>query len=265
MNSSVLNNLFRIPLSALLLAVSLFSMPLQAAEIRVAVASNFLLPLTALARRYQQETGDKVVISAGSTGKLYAQIVNGAPYDVFLAANEREPARLEKEGYAISGSRFTYARGKLALWDPKGLHQQATVEEVLQAGDYQRLALANPLTAPYGAAALEVLKKLKLDSSTGFKILRGENVSQAYQYAASGAADLGFVALSQLQAVDVKPPGNYWLANENMYSPILQQAVLLKSAQQDMTSKGRPSQSFLNYLQSPKVQAMIEQFGYAIQ
>lgn len=241
----------------------MLSAPLHAAErsdeIRVAVASNFLLPLKSLARIYEQETGEKIVISAGSTGKLYAQIINGAPYDVFLAANSREPERLEKEGFAISGSRFTYARGKLALWSPNDLYDQHTLEDVLKAGNFKRLSVANPSTAPYGAAALEVLKKLELEKSSRFKTLRGENVSQAYQYVATGAADLGFVALSQLNVSNAKPQGSYWIVDENMYAPILQQTVLLKSARQK-----KSSQSFLNYLKSSEGQAMIENFGYGV-
>lgn len=243
----------------LFLFMALLAWQVSAAEIRVAVASNFLLPLKYISRMYQRETGDKVVISAGSTGKLYAQIVNGAPYDVFLAANSREPERLEHEGYAQADSRFTYARGKLALWDAKGLHQQKSLEEVLKAKDYKFLSIANPLTAPYGTAALSVLKSLGLENVSGIKILHAENVSQAYQYVESGAADLGFVALSQLKAGDSKPQGTFWVANENMHAPIVQQAVLLKSA----LNKAQ-AQSFLNYLKSSRVKAVIVNFGYSI-
>lgn len=243
----------------LFLIICLLSHQVVAAEIKVAVASNFLIPLKYIVKVYQQETGEKVIISTGSTGKLYAQIVNGAPFDVFLAANRREPERLEKENYTVHGSRFTYAQGKLALWDPKGLHQQSSVEEVLKAVDYKRLSLANPLTAPYGAAAIAVLQQLKLDKTDKVKFLRGENVSQAFQYVASGAADLGFVALSQLLARSDHQQGSYWVVDEKMHSPILQQAVLMKNTQQKL-----PAQLFLNYLKSSRGQAMIKNFGYGI-
>jgi len=243
----------------LFLLLWMFSSHVFGSEIRVAVASNFLKPLKYIARIYEQETGEKVFISSGSTGKLYAQIVNGAPYDVFLAANSREPQRLEKEGYASNGSRFTYARGKLALWDPKGSYQFATLEQVLKMADYKRLSLANPLTAPYGEAAFSVLKNIGIEKMPQKKILRGENISQAFQYVASGAADLGFIALSQITASGKKLTGHYWEVNENLHQPILQQAVLLTNAGPKIQGK-----KFLNYLKSSKGQAMIETFGYGL-
>ena len=248
------------PLSlSIFLVFFLFSGSLSAAEIRVAVASNFLIPLKYIAKIYEKETGDRVIISAGSTGKLYAQIVNGAPFDVFLAANSREPERLEKEGFALKNSRFTYAKGKLVLWDPKGIYQQETLEQVLANKEIKRLSLANPLTAPYRSAAMSVLQNLKLESSINRKILRGENISQAYQYVASGAADLGFVALSQIKARGNNISGRYWEASESLHSPIVQQAVVLKKA-----SKNIQARSFLNYLKSSKGKAMIENFGYSL-
>ena len=124
--------------------LSMLSGHLLAAEIRVAVASNFLIPIKSIANAYEQQSGDRLIISAGSTGKLYAQIINGAPFDLFLAANSREPLRLEKEGYALDGSRFTYARGKLVLWNPKGIYKQSSFHDVLITADYKRLSLANP-------------------------------------------------------------------------------------------------------------------------
>jgi molybdate transport system substrate-binding protein len=228
-----------------------------AAEIHVAVASNFLLPMQAIAARYEQHSGDRLIISAGSTGKLYAQIVNGAPYDVFLAANSREPERLEQQAYAEAHSRFTYARGQLALWDPRGRYAQTTLKDVLMNAPYQRLSLANPLTAPYGAAAMDVLKTFQLDKNDRTKILRGENVSQAFQYLASGAADLGFVALAQIRTLADNKLGHVWVVDESMHAPILQQAVLLAS------SKHRDqARAFLDYLKSDQGRAMIESFGY---
>lgn len=246
-----------------LVSVSL-SKQVLATEIRVAVASNFLLPMKSIADAYQQETGDRIIISAGSTGKLYAQIVNGAPYDVFLAANSREPERLEKNDYAESGSRFTYAEGRLVLWDAAGRHQQELLAEVLKADDYRRLAIANPSTAPYGAAAFSVLKRFDLEKRSDLKILRGENVSQAYQYVASGAAELGFVALAQLKAHKLEtrkpePVGTYWLVSERLHEPILQQAILLTTARNKQQAL-----AFLDYLKGHKGRAIIENFGYSV-
>ena len=231
---------------------------LLAAEIRVAVASNFLIPIKSIANAYEQQSGDRLIISAGSTGKLYAQIINGAPFDLFLAANSREPLRLEKEGYALDGSRFTYARGKLVLWNPKGIYKQSSFQDVLITADYKRLSLANPLTAPYGAAAMSVLQKLKLDKSNRAKLLRGENVSQAYQFVATGAADLGFVALSQLKAKD-NPQGQFWNIDENLHEPILQQAVLLTRSRDKQTA-----QRFFEYLKGNEGRGIIESFGYGL-
>lgn len=251
--------IFRLSGLFLSLYIWLLSKPLFAEEIRVAVASNFLMPLKQISKVYERETGVKVRISTGSTGKLYAQIVNGAPFDIFLAANRREPERLEKEGFAQNGSRFTYAIGKLALWDPRGIHHQTSINEVLNGGDFKRLSLANPRTAPYGIAAFSVLRQFKLDKTNKIKILRGENISQAYQYVATGAADLGFVALSQLKARGEIKLGRYWLVDESLHAPILQQAVLLNKS-----SHKSDANKFLNYLKGDQGKVMIQNFGYGI-
>lgn len=253
-----MKSVMRLPGLLMFAFVCLQSSQIMAADIRVAAASNFLLPLKYIANVYRQETGDNIIISAGSTGKLYAQIVNGAPFEIFLAANDREPERLVKEGYAFDHSRFTYARGKLVLWDPRGKYQQNDIQDVLKNADYQRLSLANPLTAPYGAAAMSLIQHFKLEQVVEGKVLRGENISQAYQFVASGAADLGFIAFSQLKASD-KLPGRIWLVDENLHEPILQQAVLLKTAGEKL-----PPRKFLNFLKSSKGQALIEHFGYGI-
>lgn len=230
-----------------------------ASGIRVAVASNFLIPIKKLAKAYQRTTGEKISISSGSTGKLYAQIINGAPYDVFLAANSREPERLEKEGYALPGSRFTYARGQLALWSLKAQADNQSIDQVLRSSEYKRLSIANPLTAPYGAAAASVLQSLHLDKQLRRKLLKGENISQAFQYVASHAADLGFVALSQLKVQGDKLPGQFWVVDESMHLPILQQAILLKNTRQKIQAN-----AFMNFLKSPKTQLMIKQYGYGL-
>lgn len=233
--------------------------PLFAAEIHLAVASNFLIPVREIAKIYEKETSNKLIISAGSTGMLYAQIINGAPFDIYLAADSREPERLEKQGYIVDGSRFTYALGKLALWDSKGKFQGKTFQAVLRTAGYKWLSIANPLTAPYGAAAISVLKRVKLYKKLKAKILRGENVTQAYQLVASGAADLGFVALSQLKNPDHVAAGSFWQIDDNLYKPIIQQAVLLKSSHKKIQAE-----KFIEYLQSSKGRTLISRFGYGL-
>lgn len=233
----------------------------QATQVRVAVASNFLMPVQALASFFEQQTGHKVTISSGSTGKLYAQIVNGAPFDIFLAANSREPERLESTGRTIVESRFTYALGRLALWGPQIQGNNKDLKDILNDTTIQRLTIANPATAPYGAAAVEVLKKLGLYNELKQKIIRGENVSQTYQYVASGAAQLGFVALSQLKASQQTTSDNdqdhFWVVDPTLYSPIQQQAVLLKRGGENTAAR-----QFLDFLKSPEVHNAIATYGY---
>lgn len=229
-----------------------------AGQVRVAVASNFLAPARALVTGFEAHGGGRVSLSSGSTGKLYAQIVNGAPFDLFLAANSREPARLERQGRAVAGTRFTYALGTLALWNPA----QATFPEddaiaLLRAGRFRRLAIAHPRIAPYGAAARAVLDALGLEQALSAKLIRGENIAQAYQFVATGNAELGFVALSQL--VDPARPaaGGYWRVNPGLYPPIRQQAVLLSRARDNATARG-----FWDYLHSAGVRATLRGYGY---
>lgn len=238
-----------------------------AGQLRVAVASNFLLPLRSMMVDFEKQTGNILHISSGSTGKLYAQIVNGAPFDVFLAANSREPQRLEEAGMVAKGSRFTYALGQLALWGPHLDVDSNDLKEILISPKVQRLSLANPQTAPYGAAAIETLKKLGVYGTMKAKIINGENVSQAYQYVATGAAQLGFVALSQIkaQAKSKTDTGNdagqhYWVVDKSLYSPIQQQAVLIKSSE-----KNSAAQQFIAYLKSPRGRDAIKAFGYSIE
>lgn len=238
-----------------------------AGQLRVAVASNFLLPLRGMAEDFQKQTGNTMHISSGSTGKLYAQIINGAPFDVFLAANSREPERLEKAGKVVEGSRFTYALGQLVLWGPhleiKSDIKSDDLKTILTSPTVQRISIANPQTAPYGAAAIQALKKLGMYDSLKAKIINGENVSQSYQYVASGATQLGFVALSQIKArtdSDKDTGKHYWLVDKSLYSPIRQQAVLVKEAEQN-----KAAQQFIDYLKSPQGRAAIKTFGYSLQ
>jgi molybdate transport system substrate-binding protein len=232
----------------------------RAEELNVAVAANFLGTLQKLAPMYQQVSGDHLLPSAGSSGQLYTQIKQGAPFDVFLSADSDRPARLEAEGLAVPGSRFTYAIGTLALWSPK----PAVVDsagKLLSSDRYRTISIANPATAPYGAAAQQVLMALglwdKLNSAK--KIVIGENVDQAWQFAATGAADVGFVALSEITR-DGTISGSYWLPPQSMFKPIAQDAVALKRS-----SKGARAQKFLDWLRrDPQAIAAIRAAGYHI-
>ena len=229
--------------------------PAATATITVAVAANFTAAARQLAQAYSASSGDKVLLSFGSTGKLYAQIRNGAPYDTFLAADARRPRLLEQQGTAIKGSRFTYARGKLVLWSP----QPGLVDNkgsVLRTGSFSHLAIANPRTAPYGAAAQQVLAGLGLWNKLQPRLIRGENIAQAYQFVAGGGAALGFVAWSEVHHPGQPLNGSYWDIPSRLYAPIDQQAVLLRD---------RPeSRAFMRYLRSPAAAQVIESFGYTV-
>jgi molybdate transport system substrate-binding protein len=246
--------------SLALILLCAFSLSSAGAEpFRVAVASNFLVPARALADRFEQASGHQSAVVAGSTGKLYAQIVNGAPFDVFLAANASEPKRLEADGKAVTGSRFTYAVGRLVLWsrDP-ALLTASKGADLIRSARFGRLAIANPKTAPYGAAAVQTMQSLGLDLGTlGPRLLLGENVSQAYQFVASGNADLGFVALSQVSNPDRHATGSHWLVPANLHHPIEQQAILLARAEREVRAA-----SFLDYLRGPQARELIARYGY---
>lgn len=228
----------------------------HAAEVSVAVAANFTIPMQKLAAAFENETGHKAVLSFGSTGKFYAQIKNGAPFQVLLAADDETPARLEREGLAVAGTRFTYAIGKLVLWskqpgfvDNKG--------EVLRNGIFKHIAVADPKLAPYGAAAMETLGKLGLLQNLQARIVQGENIGQTYQFVATGNAELGFVALSQVMSDGRITEGSAWVVPENLHAPIRQDAIVLA------TGKGNPAAAALAaYLRGDKARAIIRSFGY---
>ena len=228
---------------------------LSAETIRAAVASNFARVLAELSQRFEQSTGHKVLLAHGSTGKHYAQIVNAAPFELFFAADAARPERLEEEGRAIAGSRFTYAVGKLVLWSPKpGLVDPAGT--VLGRGEFARLAIANPDLAPYGRAAREVLERLGLWSVVKEGAVRGENIGQTFQFVRSGNADLGFVALSQLRRPGHAIEGGYWEVPQSLYTPIAQQAVLLR--------ENRTARDFLAFVRNDASLALIRDYGYGI-
>jgi molybdate transport system substrate-binding protein len=222
----------------------------QNRELRIAVASNFKAPAAELVKRFQERTGRLVTITLGSTGKLYAQIDNGAPFDVFLAADEERPRLLEDKLKAAKGTRFTYAVGRLALWSPKENFVDPE-GKVLESGAFTRLAIANPSLAPYGKAAEEVLRKRGLWEKISDKLVRGENIGQTFQFVSSGNAELGFVALSQVAGKG----GSFWEVPQELYTPIQQQAVLLKEEE--------GARAFLEFLKSDEAQAIMEKYGYS--
>ena len=237
------------------LLLGLLATPAAADEVRVAVAANFTAPLEKIAAEFARDTGHRLIVSSGSSGKLYAQIRNGAPFEVFLSADET-PARLEHEGLAVSGTRFTYAIGKLVLWSPKPGYVDSR-GEVLKSGDFKHLAVANPKLAPYGRAAQELMEKKGLWQSVQPRLVMGENITQTYQFAATGNAELGLVALSQIRKAGGEPQGSFWVVPQSLYSPIRQDAALLANG------KGRTAAGqFLKYLKSAKATAIIQRFGY---
>jgi molybdate transport system substrate-binding protein len=238
-----------------ILAVLLLAGPTHAGEVHVAVAANFSTTMKQIAGLYTKAQAHHVIISSASTGKLYAQIRNGAPYDVLLAADGEHPLRLEREGMAVAGSRFTYARGVLVLWsrDRDRVDDQGSA---LRQGRFNHLAMANPVTAPYGAAAQEALQGLGLWSRVRERIVQGESIGQAFQFVATGNAEIGLVSLAQaLQAGS----GSTWRVPAQHYKPLDQQAVLLRHG-----GSNPAAASLLQFLQTPEVRAMIERSGYSV-
>lgn len=227
----------------------------MAAEIRLAVASNFANAITTLAERFESNTGHKVTLIFGSTGKHYAQIKHGAPFDAFFAADVRRPERLEKEGVAVPGSRFTYAVGKLVLWSPKPGYVDAQAQ-VLEQKQFHYLAIANPELAPYGKAAQQVLQARGLWDGLQGHIVRGENISQAFQFVKSGNAELGFVAYSQVKRPEQPFEGSFWKVPQVLYTPIEQQAVLLKES--------KAARAFLLFMQTGEALKIIHEYGYDV-
>lgn len=243
------------------LILSLVLVPPAAAEkATVAVAANFSEVVERLAKDFKAESGHELTFAVGSTGKLYAQIGNGAPFDVFLAADQERPERLEGEGLAVAGSRFTYASGRLALWSPEPGRVDEDGTATLRQGDFRLLAIANPDLAPYGAAARQALENLELWDGLEGKIVMGETVGQAYALVASGNAELGFVALSYVLSPRNKKPGSRWDVPPGLHAPINQDAVLLSRA------AGNPAaRAFLAFLRSAEAKAVIESYGYAVE
>jgi molybdate transport system substrate-binding protein len=241
----------------ILLLCSLLSGRLLADEVSVAVAANFTDAGRQLAPLFEQATGHRLKISYGSTGKLYAQIENGAPFEVFLAADSARPLKAEEAGLAVPGSRFVYARGRLALWSTKADLFDGG-EAYLQQAGFTHLAIANPKTAPYGLAAQQVLEHLGIWSTLQSRLVRGDSIAQTFQFVATGNAEAGFVAYSQVKAWSGEA-GSVWLIPQDYYVPIEQAAVLLQKG-----AANPAAQAFLDFLKSDAAREVIEGYGYGV-
>lgn len=227
-------------------------------EVQVAVAANFTAPIQAIAKDFEKDTGHKLIAAYGATGQFYAQIKNGAPFEVFLAADDSTPAKLEQENAIAPGSRFTYAIGTLALWSAKPGYVDAN-GEVLKNNQFKQLSIANPKTAPYGLAATQVLDKLKLTEATRPKLVEGQNITQAFQFVSTGNAELGFVALSQIYKDGKVESGSAWIVPSSLHEPIRQDAVILEKGKDNPAAK-----ALVDYLKGPKAAAVIKSYGYEI-
>jgi molybdate transport system substrate-binding protein len=246
-----LSRLFTVLLSILVCLTS----PARAEEVAIAVAANFTAPMQKIGAEFEKESGHKIVAAFGSTGKFYAQIKNGAPFEVLLSADDATPTRLTADRLAVAGTQFTYALGKLVLWSAKPAVVDAS-GEFLKKARFEHIALADPKLSPYGAAALQAMKALGVHEALTAKIVTAENISQSYQFVASGNALLGFVALSQVLK-DGKIEGSAWLVPAKLYQPIRQDAVILEKG------KGKPAaEALMKFLKGDKAKAVIRSYGY---
>ncbi|MDR4461081.1 MAG: molybdate ABC transporter substrate-binding protein [Nitrospirales bacterium] len=250
---------FRIYAFAFMIFGAGFVSTAVAEEVRVAVAANFLNTLNEIIRNFKTDTGHTVVVSSGSSGKLYAQIQNGAPFEVFFSADVKRPQLLEEEGLAVKGSRFVYAVGRLTLWSPVSNLVNEDGQIVLSKRNFEHLAIANPKTAPYGLAAEQTLKKLDLWESLKDRMVQGENIGQTFQFVFSKNAQLGFVALSQVLDPKINGSGSRWDVPASFHDPLEQEVVLLMTGQNHSGAK-----AFLEYVKGDKSLAIIERFGYGL-
>lgn len=247
-------------LLALVLGLLSLALPAYADQVQVAVASNFAKPLEEIAAQFKTATGHEAKISTGATGKLYAQIEHGAPFEVFISADSKTPQKLLEAQLAVVNSQFTYAVGKLALWSAKADFVDEKGEILKSPDKFQHLAIANPKTAPYGTAALQLLEKLDLAKSLQAKFVQGENISQTFDFVTTDNAELGFVAVSQIEKDGVlKNGGSTWLVPTDLYDLIAQDAVLLTKGKDN-----KAAQALLDYLKTPEAQAIITSYGYAL-
>lgn len=239
------------------LALCLIFGTAQADTVAVAVAANFTAPMQEIAPLFAKATGHEAQLSFGATGKFYAQINNGAPFDVLLSADASTPTKLANEKMAVASSQITYAKGQLVLWSAQAGYVD-NAGEVLKTGTWRHIAIANPKLAPYGAAAQEALQKLNLADSAAQRTVLGENIGQTYQFAASGNAELGFVAASQVMKDGKLQSGSAWIVPAELYSPIRQDGIVLQRA------SGNPAaQALLDYLKGPQARAIMQSYGYA--
>ena len=240
------------------LSVLLFSMSAHAAEVSVAVAANFTAPMNAIVAEFAKDTGHQAKPAFGATGKFYAQIKNGAPFQMLLSADDETPARLVQEGLAEPGSRFTYAIGTLVLWSAQPGYVDAK-GDVLKKNQFNKLALANPKLAPYGKAAVEVLTGMGLLDSITPKFVQGENIAQTWQFVSTGNAELGFVALSQVMKEGKIASGSAWIVPSKLHAPIRQDAVILSAGKGNAAAE-----ALMKYLKGDKAKAIIKSYGYEI-
>jgi len=240
-----------------LLFATCVALHVEAAQTTIAVAANFTVAARDLIRQFEQTSPHQVKASFASTGKLYAQIEHGAPFEIFLAADARRPMLTEESGTGIQGTRFTYARGKLVLWS-NGTATITDGKAYLSGLQYDRLAIANPKTAPYGLAAQQVLEHLQLWDQIQSRLIRGDSITQTYQFVASGNVQAGFIALSQLKGATV-PENDYWLVPDDLYEPIDQQAILLRNGEHNPAAI-----AFMAFLHSSTAKSIIAEFGYGV-
>ena len=242
-----------------LLVSFLLSFAVHAAEIKVAVAANFAQPMKDIAAEFEKDTGHKVNLTQGATGKFYAQITNGAPFDVFLSADDETPSKLVKEGKAIAATQFTYAIGRLVLWSP----DEKLVDQgggVLKTDKFKFLSIANARVAPYGRAAVQTMQKLGVLTAIEPRVVQGESISQTYQFVTSGNAQLGFVALSQVWDSGKLKSGSAWIVPEDMHEQLKQDIVLLNPGKES-----KAATALVDYLKSDKARKVIERYGYKLQ
>ena len=235
----------------------------KAEEVTVAVAANFAAPMQKIAQAFEQDTGHKALLAFGATGKFYAQIKNGAPFAVLLSADDETPARLEKEGVAVAGTRFTYAIGRLALWsknpflvDDKG---QVLLSNTTDKNSFKKIAIADPKLAPYGAAAIEVLGRMDALAKLTPKLVQGDSIGQAFQFVMTENAELGFVALSQISIDGRITQGSAWVVPQNLYTPLKQDAVLLP-----LGKNSAAALALMKYMRTDRAQAIIRAYGYTL-
>ncbi len=249
---------FNLPRLLTLTAALALSAAAQAEVVQIAVAANFTAPARALAEIFARTTGHEAKLSFGATGAFYTQIKNGAPFDILLAADDERPIRLEKEGDTVPGSRFTYTIGQLVLWSAKpGLVDGEGA--VLKGGNFNKIAIANPKLAPYGAAAVETMDKLGLAAALTPKLVTGESIGQTYNFIATGNAELGFVALAQVLDGGKLKSGSMWVVPAKYHAPIIQDAVILKRAAANPAAK-----AWMALMRSPNTQDFIRSYGYEV-